>query len=121
MNHFDHHQGSNNFGDAELPHSCDVKEQLIAKLEELDNKIYQLMKSNRIIEEDMKDDADYKYYIKENNEIIIRSKDEIWRILTAFIKAAMNLDKDVYPKLKYRNLYMGEDGKMKENEKETQN
>lgn len=69
----------------------------------------------------MKDDPDYKSYIKENNDIIIRTKDEIWRILSAFLKAGMNLDKDVYPKLKHKDLYLDESGQKIEEKKEEVN
>jgi hypothetical protein len=93
--------------DPSLPKTCDVKEALTDKLKQLDTKIYQLMKSNKIIEEDLVNDPDLPHYVKENNEIIENTKEEIMRILNAFLKSGMNLDKEVYPQLKYKSLYLG--------------
>lgn len=70
------------------------------------------MKSNKIIEEELKGtDPDYKTYIKENNEILFRTKDEVLKIVNAFIKSGVSLEKEVWPKLKHRELYLSDDGK----------
>ena len=94
-----------------LPQTCDVKEALIVKLQELDTKIYMLLKSNKAIEEDLKDeDPDWSSYIEENDRIIIRTKDEILRILNAFLTAGVDIDKEnVLTKMTHRALYMPED------------
>ena len=39
----------------DIPETCDVKESLINKLQELDNKIYHLTRSNKYFEEEMQD------------------------------------------------------------------
>ena len=69
------------------------------------------MKSNKIIEEELKgEDPDYRLYIKENYEIIMRTKDDVIKIINAFLKSGINLQKEVYPQLKYRSLYLDENG-----------
>ncbi len=75
-----------------LPQTCDIKEALINKLVELDNKIYMLMKSNKAITEEMADDPDFESYLEENNLIIVRTKDEILKILNAFLQAGIDID-----------------------------
>ena len=62
-----------------------MKEALINKLVELDTKIYMLVKSNKAIREEMHDDPDVESYIEENEQIIVRTKDEILKILNAFL------------------------------------
>ena len=47
-------------------------------------------------------------YIKENDRLILRSRDEIHRILTAFIKSGITIDKEILPQMKYRDLYLEE-------------
>ncbi len=47
-------------------------------------------------------------YINENDEIIMRTKDEIYRILTAFLKSGINIDKEVFPVMPWRKLYLDE-------------
>ena len=66
----------------DIPETCDVKDALICKLEELDNKIYQLEKSNKLMEQeidspetDPEDALEYKEFIKENDDVILNSKD----------------------------------------------
>ena len=44
-----------------------------------------LMKSNKAITEEMADDPDIESYLEENNSIIVRTKDEILKILNAFL------------------------------------
>ena len=39
----------------DIPETCDVKDALIVKLEELDNKIYHLIRSNKYFIEEMQD------------------------------------------------------------------
>ena len=70
-----------------------------------------LLKSNKAIEEGLKDeDPDWTSYIEENNSIILRTKDEILRILNAFLAAGIDLDKEnVLSKMTHRALYMPED------------
>ena len=90
-----------------LPNTCDVKEQLIEKLQELDHKIYMLIKSNKVIAEDLADDPEVGNYISENEGIIMKTKDEIIRILVAFLKVGIDIDKDeVLSKMQHRLLYM---------------
>ena len=90
-----------------LPNTCDVKEQLIEKLQELDHKIYMLIKSNKVIAEDLADDPEVGNYISENEGIIMKTKDEIIRILVAFLKVGIDIDKDeVLSKMQHRHLYM---------------
>ena len=92
------------------PTTCDVKEALIIKLQELDTKIYMLLKSNTQIAEDLKGDPEMHEYIKENEGIILRSKDEVLRILSAFLKAGIHIDKEgILTKMKHRHLYMPSD------------
>ena len=45
-----------------------------------------LMKSNKEIEQELGgEDPEWKNYIEENEKIIVRTKDEILRILNAFM------------------------------------
>ena len=93
-----------------LPNTCDIKEALIVKLEELDTKIFMLLKSNKIIAEDLRDDPEMPEYLKENEGIIMKTKDEILKILNAFMKAGIDLDKEgVLMKMPHRGLYMIEE------------
>ena len=103
------------------------------KLEELDNRIYHLLQSNKYFKQELEegpdDDEDedlderaklqkiiersalreeYGEYIKENDDLINDKKNEVLRILQAFVKAGTNLDRDVLPKLKHRALYIPE-------------
>lgn len=71
------------------------------------------MKSNKLIEQELVEDPSVNQYIKENNEIIEKSKEEIHKILNAFLKSGINLDKEVMPKLKYKSLYLNEDESFK--------
>ena len=48
---------------------------------------------------------EYKVCLRENYKIIKRVKKDIFKILKAFLKAKINLNKKVYPKLKYKDLY----------------
>lgn len=95
---------------------------MILKLEEIDNKIYHLINSNKYFKEEIQatkdqpedyDDpeaerVEYAEYIKENEGLINNFKDQIIRIMNAFLKAGTNVDRDVYPKMKYKGLYMPE-------------
>lgn len=101
----------------DIPETCDVKESLINKLEELDNKIYHLLRSNKYFEEEMQNPEnqedpeviqEFKDFKKENDDIILNSKDQIIRIMNAFIKAGTNIERDIYPKMKYRSMYMND-------------
>ena len=116
----------NENGDEEeiqIPASCDVKEALIVKLEELDNQIHHLLESNQYFESGLAEarvngvdeeeydsyadmEKEYAEYIKENAELICNKKNQVIRILNAFIKAGSNLDRDVFPKLKYKSEYI---------------
>ena len=49
---------------------------------------------------------EYKDYIKENEDLILNKKNEIIKIISAFIKAGSNIERDVFPKMKYRSYYM---------------
>ena len=90
-----------------LPQTCDVKEALIVKLQELDTKIYMLLKSNKVMRDDLGDDPDLASFLEENDSIIVRTKDEILRILNAFLQAGVDLDKEnVLSKMTNRHLYM---------------
>ena len=71
--------------DVPLPQTCDIKEALINKLVELDTKIYMLVKSNKAITDELADDPELSSYLEENNQIIVRTKDEILKILNAFL------------------------------------
>jgi len=51
---------------------------------------------------------EYGEYIKENEDLICDKKNEVVKILQAFVKAGTNLDRDVLPKMKYRALYIPE-------------
>ncbi len=77
-----------------LPQTCDVKEALIVKLQELDVKVYMLIKSNKQIREELGEDPEMETYIEENDKIIVRTKDEILRILNAFLAAGIDIDKE---------------------------
>lgn len=107
----------------QIPASCDVKEALIVKLEELDNQIHHLLDSNKFFESTLSDakvngvdeeeydsyadmEKEYAEYIKENAELVCDKKNTVIRILNAFIKAGSNLDRDVFPKLKYKSEYI---------------
>ena len=69
------------------------------------------MSSNKLIAEEMQDDPDWENYVRENEDIIVRTKDEIVKIMVAFLKVGVNLDKEVLGKLKHKNLYLGEEEK----------
>ena len=43
------------YDEVDIPATCDVKESLIAKLEECDNKIYHLLESNKYLVEECQD------------------------------------------------------------------
>ena len=93
-----------------LPQTCDVKDALIVKLQELDTKIFMLLKSNKAIKEELADDPDLPSYLEENEAIIVRTKDEILKILNAFLQAGVDLDKEnVLSKMTNRHLYMPAD------------
>ena len=41
-----------------IPSTCDVKEALVVKLEEIDNKIFHLLNSNQYLKDEIKEDPD---------------------------------------------------------------
>lgn len=43
--------------------------------------------------------SEYKDYIKENEGVIIGLKEQLLRIMNAFIKAGTNIERDIFPKL----------------------
>ncbi len=45
-------------------------------------------------------------YIEENNEIILRAKDDIYKIVNAFLQSGIDLDVEVFPALKHKSLYL---------------
>jgi len=45
--------GTGKSAEVDLPETCDVKDALILKLEELDNKIYHLIRSNQCFKEEI--------------------------------------------------------------------
>ena len=51
-------------------------------------------------------DREYSEYVKENEEVIDTKKNMVIKILNAFLKAGSNLDRDVFPKLKYKHEYI---------------
>ena len=94
-----------------LPQTCDVKEGLIVKLQELDGKVGLLIRSNKAIREELADDPEVESYIRENEEIMRRTKDTILRILNAFMEAGIDIDKEgVLLKMPQRHLYMPGEG-----------
>jgi len=50
--------------------------------------------------------TEYEEYVKNNDRVLGRFKDQSLRIVGAFIKAGANLERDVYPYMKYKALYM---------------
>ncbi|CDW79039.1 UNKNOWN [Stylonychia lemnae] len=98
-----------NINGQQLPQTCDVKEQLILKMQQLDMKIFQLIKSNKEIMKELADDPEMPEYIQENEGIIIKSKDDLILILNAFIKSGIDLDKEVLPQLEHKNLWLNDD------------
>ena len=61
-----------------IPSTCDVKEALVVKLEEIDNKIYHLINSNQYLKDEILEDPEsaeeYEEVIKENEEVILNLK-----------------------------------------------
>ena len=47
-------------------------------------------------------------YIKENEDLILDKKNQLLKILNAFMKAGTDLSKEVYPRMKYKGLYLPE-------------
>ena len=74
----------------------------------MDVKIYQLTQSNEYLKKEFKDDPDSDENIRENEELILKTKDEVYKILTAFLKAGINLDKEVFPTMPWRELYLSD-------------
>ena len=112
-----------NDDEVQIPQSCDVKEALILKLEEFDNQLHHLIESNKYFEKELEEakvngvdeeeyanfdemQKEYGEYISENADIILNKKNQVIKILNAFIKAGSNLDRDVFPKLKYKHEYI---------------
>ena len=70
-----------------------------------------LMKSNKQIQEELSgEDPEWHKYVEENESIIMRTKDEILRILNAFLAAGIDIDRDnVLSGMQHRALYMPPD------------
>jgi len=51
---------------------------------------------------------EFRGFIAENEDVILNLKNQMLRMLNAFMKAGTNLEKEIYPKLKYKGLYMPE-------------
>ena len=68
------------YDEVEIPATCDVKEALVDKLEECDNKIYHLIASNKYLKEEIKDPEnkdeveEYRGFIAENEDVILNHK-----------------------------------------------
>ena len=69
------------------------------------------MKSNKQIEEELSsEDPEWHKYVEENESIIMRTKDEILRILNAFLAAGIDIDREnVLSGMQHRALYMPPD------------
>ena len=84
-----------------------MKDALIVKLVELDTKLYHLYTSNQYLKqeaqeaEDQAEANEYLEFVKENEEVITDKKGEVLKILTAFMKAGTDIERDIYPKMKY--------------------
>jgi len=50
----------------------------------------------------------YKQVIAENEDVMLNHKNMVFRIISAFIKAGVKLQAEVYPKLKNKQLYLPE-------------
>jgi hypothetical protein len=67
-------------GEVDIPESCDVKETLLYKLEEIDGKINHLFESNKFFEQEIleaeseEDALELKEYIKENEDLVLDKK-----------------------------------------------
>jgi len=55
------------------------------------------------------DDPDLPWHLKENKEVIVNVKEKILKILQGLIKAGINVEKSIYPRLPHKNLYLGPD------------
>ena len=88
---------------------------------ELDTQIYQLDKSNRIMQDELKGDTDLPYYLKENNEIMAKAKQNLLLFLSKFLKIGINLEKEVFPFLRYRDIYMPKDDDEQKDQEESKN
>ena len=56
------------------------------------------------------EDPEWQKYVEENESIIMRTKDEILRILNAFLAAGIDIDRDnVLTGMQHRALYMPPD------------
>jgi hypothetical protein len=102
-------------GEVDIPQDCNVKEALIYKLEDIDEKINHLLNSNAFFEKEISenpDDEEYavemREYIKENQDVILDKKNQLLKIINAFMKAGTDLSKEVYPRMKYKGLYLPE-------------
>ena len=102
-------------GEVDIPHDCNVKEALLYKIEDIDEKINHLLQSNAFFEQEIKDNQDdeeyrieLKQYIKENQDLILDKKNQLLKILNAFMKAGTDLSKEVYPRMKFKGLYLPE-------------
>ena len=47
-------------------------------------------------------------YVKENEDLILDKKNQLLKILNAFMKAGTDLSKEVYPRMKFKGLYLPE-------------
>lgn len=48
-------------------------------------------------------------YISENQALIVKTKDELLKILNAFLKSGIDLDIEVYPALQYKDCWFNND------------
>ena len=91
----------------------------MSKLQDIDKKIRNLVRSTQYFKDEIaqftrRDNSEdktaliteYEEYIKNNNQILKRFKDQSFRIVSAFVKAGANLEKDIYPLMKHKALYM---------------
>ena len=74
-----------------------------------------MIQSNKFFELEIQenpDDEEYekemKEYIKENQDLILDKKNQLLKILNAFMKAGIDLSKEVYPRMRYKGLYLPE-------------
>ena len=92
-----------------------MKESLLCKIEDIDEKINHLLQSNAFFEQEKKenpDDEEYinemDEYVKENEDLILDKKNQLLKIINAFMKAGTDLSKEVYPRMKFKGLYLPE-------------
>ena len=58
-------------------------------------------------EEERKENIrEYSTYVCENEDVIMNKKNDVFKIIAAFIKAGTNLETEIYPKMPNRKLYL---------------